>query len=290
MTTGFKNHDEPAAPASVASADAESQSAHAGDDAGVEVETIEERQLRYATALSGLRDQAVAGDVAAVDEGARGLYAALRDPELPRDFVAQIGAELKGMSLLVNMKATDMALRCAIVHAQADRKLERNQEIARARGCLGRAMALGAKEDFKRAADMMIESVLLTGGVRQTGPTRAKPVEDTPPPRGLAKVERREFKRFTTPALIVMVADKSFATIDWSMGGMLVGGVTADEFPSGEPVQVEITLPMISRPVSVWTLAARVEIRKGGIGVRFFPVTPELSGFLRRQILTRGAV
>jgi hypothetical protein len=253
------------------------------------METSEQRQQRCADALARLRDQAVAGGVAAVDAGAQELYAALRHPDLPRDFVAQLNAELKGMHLLVNMKATDMALRRAIAHAQADRKLERNQEVATARGCLGRAMALGATADFKHAADMTIESVLLTGGVKHTGPTRAKPVDDAPPPRDLAKEERREFKRYGAPALLVAAAGMSFATIDWSMGGMLVGGATADQFPSGEPVHVEITLPMISRPVGVSVLAVRVEIRKGGIGVRFFSVTPELSGFLRRQILTRGA-
>jgi hypothetical protein len=261
----------------------------ADDGVGSGEETVEQRQQRCADALSRLRDQAVAGGVAAVDEGAQSLYAALRHPDLPRDFVAQISAELKGMSLLVNMKATDMALRRAIAHAQADRKLERNQEIAAARGTLSRAIGLGAKDDFKRAAEMTIESVMLTGGVKQTGPTRAKPVVDTPAPRGLAKGERREAKRYGAPALIVTIAGKSFATIDWSMGGMLVGGATADELPSDGPVTVEITLPMISRPVSVVVLAVRVEIRKGGIGVRFVEVTPELSGFLRRQILTRGS-
>jgi hypothetical protein len=286
MTTGCQDRDDAAAPAGVQSADPEAQSAPG--DAGAD--SVEQRQRRCAETLSRLRVQAVAGEVAAVEQDAQALYAALRDPALPRDFVAQIGAELKGMSLLVNMKATDMALRRAIMHAQADLKLERNQEIAAGRGFLSRAMALGAKDDFKHVAEMMIESALLTGGVKQTGPTRAKPVDEAPAPRGLAKDERREAKRYSTPALIVTAGGKSFATIDWSLGGMLVGGATADELPSGAPVQIEITLPMISRPVVVSVLVVRVEIRKGGIGVRFAPVTPELSGFLSRQILARGAV
>jgi hypothetical protein len=283
MTAGCPDRDDAAAPAGVPDAEAQS-----GPDDGAD--SVEQRQRRCAEMLSRLRDQAVAGNVASVEQAAQGLYAALRDPALPRDFVAQIGAELKGMSLLVNMKATDMALRRAITHAQADHKPERNQEIVAARGFLSRAMALGAKDDFKHVAEMMIESALLTGGVKQTGPTRAKPVDEAPAPRGLAKGERREAKRYGTPALIVTAGGKSFATIDWSIGGMLVGGATADELPSGVPVQIEITLPMISRPVVVTVLAVRVEIRKGGIGVRFAPVTPELSGFLSRQILARGAV
>jgi hypothetical protein len=154
-------------------------------------ETVEQLQRRCAEALSPLRDRAIDGAVGAVDEDSRSLNAVLQHPQLPRDFVDQVRAELKGINLLVNMKATDMALRRAVVHAKADCKLERNQDIASARGFLGRAMALGAKEDFKRAAEMTIESVLLTGGIKQTGPTRTKPIDDAPAPRDLAKDERR---------------------------------------------------------------------------------------------------
>jgi hypothetical protein len=135
---------------------------------------------------------------------------------------------------------------------------------------------------------MTIESAMLTGGVRQTGPTRAKPVDETPPPRGLAKGERREFKRYESPVLTVAVADKTFATFDWSMCGMLIGGSTADEFPSDEPVQILLSVPALSRPVDASVVAVRVEIRKGGIAVRFLQLSPELSGFLRRLILNRG--
>ena len=171
MTTGCQDRDDAAAPAGAHSADAKAQSGPGGGDAGSD--SVERRECRCTEALSRLRDQAVAGEVASVEQGAEGLYAALRDPELARDFVAEISAELKGMNLLVNMKATDMALRRAIVHAQADQKLERSQEIASARGFLSRAMSLGATQDFKHVAEMKIESALLTGGVKKTGPSRA---------------------------------------------------------------------------------------------------------------------
>jgi hypothetical protein len=251
-------------------------------------EAVEQLKLRCTDALERIRAQATAGETAAVAAGVKALHDTLREPTLPREFVAHIRAELKGLDLMVNMKATDMALRRAVAHAQADRKLERNQEVAAARGFLSRAISLGANEDFKRAAEMTIESAMLTGGVKQTGPTRAKPVDEAPPPRSLAKGERREFKRYETPALIVTVGDKSFHTLDWSMAGMLVGGSTADEFPSGEPVQIDLAAPSIERPVNVSVIAVRVEIRKGGIAVRFLQVTPELTGFLRRLILQRG--
>ena len=256
--------------------------------AEAEAEVIGRLKEHCEDALTRIREQALVGATSDVAAGVKALYEAIKDPKLPREFVRHISGELKGLDLLVNMKATDQALRRAVVHAQADRRLERGQEIAAARGSLSRAMALGANDAFKRAAEMTIESAMLTGGVKQTGPTRAKPVDETPPPRSLAKGERREFKRYEAPVLTVTVADKSFATFDWSMGGMLVGGTTADEFPSGEPVQIELSVPGLSRPLEVSVVAVRVEIRKGGIGVRFLQLTPDLSGFLRRLILNRG--
>jgi hypothetical protein len=250
-------------------------------------DTVELLKQRCTDLLARVREHALAGMAAEVDEASKQLHAMLGNPLLPRDVTAQIGDELKGMDLMANMKATDMALRRAVAFAQADQKLERNQEVAAARSFLSRAMARGAKEDFKRAAEMTIESAMLTGGVRQAGPTRAKPVDDTPPARSLAKGERREFKRYEVPALTVVTAAKNFSTIDWSMGGMLVGGSTADHFPSNEPVQIELAQPG-GRPVQASVIAVRVEIRKGGIAVRYLQMTPALASFLRRLILHRG--
>ena len=251
-------------------------------------EALERLKLRCTDALERIRVHAAAGEAAAVEAGVKALHDSMREPTLPRGFVAHIRAELKGLDLMVNMKATDMALRRAVAHAQADRKLERNQEVSTARTFLARAMALGANEDFKHAADMTIESAMLTGGVKQSGPTRAKPGDEAPPPRSLAKGERREFKRYETPVLTVTIGDRSFATLDWSMGGMLLGGSTGDQFPSAEPVQIELAAPGAAHPIQVSVVAVRVEIPKGGIAVRFFQVTPELTGLLRRVILLRG--
>jgi hypothetical protein len=259
----------------------------AGNGVAPGEDTVELLQQRCADLLTRIHEHAVAGMVAEVDEASKQLHAMLGNPLLPRDFTAQAGGELKGLDLMANMKATDMALRRAVAFAQADQKLERNQEVATARSFLSRAMARGAKEDFKRAAEMTIESAMLTGGVRQTGPTRAKPVSDAPPARSLAKGERREFKRYEAPSLTVVTETKNFSTLDWSMGGMLVGGSTADHFPSNEPVQIELTVPG-GRSIQASVIAVRVEIRKGGIAVRYLQMTPVLGAFLRHLILHRG--
>jgi len=249
-------------------------------------ESLEER---CRAALIQIRTQAEAGAVEAVVAGIQAVQESLKDPALPPEIAAQISAELKAIDLLAAMKATDMALRRAVSHAQADRKIERNQDIGIARGLLSRAVGLGADAKFKRAAEMMIESAMLTGGVKQTGPTRARPVDDAPAVRQLAKSERREYKRYEAPLLNVAVAQKRLTTVDWSIGGMLINRATADEFPSGETVVIELGVVGVKGTLRVSVVAVRVEIRKGGIAVRFSEVTPELGAFLRRAIASRGA-
>jgi len=194
-----------------------------------ERDRIEQLKRRCLDQLARIRDQATAGEAGDVGAGTTALLGALNDSVLDHAFTGAIRTEIKSLELTANMKATDMAVRRAIEHAQGDRKLERNHEVGVARGFLSRAIALGAADEFKRIAEMSIESAMLTGGVRQTGATRAKPVDSAPPPPSLAKGERREFKRYDKPVITVTVADKRFTTLDWSMGGMLVAGSTADE-------------------------------------------------------------
>jgi hypothetical protein len=134
---------------------------------------------------------------------------------------------------------------------------------------------------------MSIESAMLTGGVKQAGPTRAKPVETAPPPPSLAKGEKREFKRYDRPIITVTAGDKSFSTHDWSMGGMLVLGAISDEFPYGEPVPVELSAG--GQRIGTSVVQVRVDIRRGGMGMRFFELTPELGAFLRKLIMARGS-
>jgi hypothetical protein len=72
------------------------------------------------------------------------------------------------------------------------------------------------------------------------------------------------------------------------MGGMLVAGSTADEFPHGQPVQIELSTGSARGGAPATVVQVRVEIRRGGMGVRFFQLPPELSAFLRRLIMARG--
>jgi hypothetical protein len=259
----------------------------AAEPAGSEHDRIEQLKRRCLDQLARIREQAEAGEATDVGSATTALLTALNDPVLDHAFTAAIRTEIKTLELTANMKATDMAVRRAVGHAQGDRKLERNQEVGLARNFLARAVALGANEKFKRIAEMSIESAMLTGGVKQAGPTRAKPKEEAPPPPSLAKEERREFKRYDHPIIKVAAGDKSFSVQDWSLGGMLVLGSTADEFPHGEPVQV--TLSARGSPSTGATVVqVRVEIRRGGLGVRFEELTPELAAFLRALITQRG--
>lgn len=251
-------------------------------------QAIERLKQRCTDMLARIQEQALVGAAIEVGAAIKQLYEVMKTPLMPRDFFQQTATQLKQLELLANMKAADQAVRRAVVHAQADRKLERNQEVTAARGFLRRAVALGANEEFKRGAEMAIESATLTGGVRQKGPTRAKPEDNAPVVRPLAKQDKRHYKRYTTPVLRVGVGTETLSTLDWSLGGVLLDGCTVDDYMSGQPLTVKLVHIGDSRPVMAQAEVVRIDAERRMLALRFAEVTPELSGFLRRMILSRA--
>ena len=150
-------------------------------------EQIQRLRQRVERGLARFRDLAAVRPPEQLDVFVPPLLELLRNVRLDAEIARSIRSEIKGIELEANMRACDRALRDALGHAKADLRLERVKAVQAARAYLRRADALGASEDFKRAAQMTLEAALLTGGVKQMGPTRAKPLDLTPRPPNRAK-------------------------------------------------------------------------------------------------------
>jgi hypothetical protein len=137
--------------------------------------------------LAQFRRFAAARPPEQLDVVARPLLELLRDARLDAATVRAARDALKAIELEANIRACDGALRQALGHAKADLTLERGTAIHAARGYLRRADVLGASDDFKRAAQMALDAARFTGGVKQHGPTRAKPLDLAPRPPNRAK-------------------------------------------------------------------------------------------------------
>lgn len=118
------------------------------------------------------------------DEGER-LHKQLKDhcgsdKKLPFDFKRKVLERARQYECFANMRATDRALHSALRLAADENMVERAQKLGEGRRLYSKACTLGADEDFRKAAQRLIETVMMTGGVQHKGPTRAKPAEIAP--------------------------------------------------------------------------------------------------------------
>ncbi len=113
-------------------------------------------------------------------EAATGRLAeVLKNPKLPRKFCDESRRAIDALMLHAFMKATDIAAKAAIDAAMKDDQDSRADCIREARENLRGAMKYKAPREFQLKCERMIETALLTGGVKAKGPTKAKPL-DTP--------------------------------------------------------------------------------------------------------------
>jgi hypothetical protein len=100
--------------------------------------------------------------------------------KLPMDFKRTILTGARAHECNANMRATDVKLKNAAHRALADDKPGRNELIAEARKLSGKAITLGAGDEFRLAVKHKIENIMMTGGVEHKGPTVAKPLSTAP--------------------------------------------------------------------------------------------------------------
>jgi hypothetical protein len=102
------------------------------------------------------------------------------DKKLPFDFKRKVLERARQYECFANMRATDHALHAALRLAAGEHMVERAQKLGEGRRFFSKACGLGADQDFRMAAQRLMETIMMTGGVQHKGPTRAKPAERAP--------------------------------------------------------------------------------------------------------------
>lgn len=109
------------------------------------------------------------------------------DKKLPFDFKRKVLERARQYECFANMRATDCALHAALRLAAGEHMVERAQKLGEGRRLFSKACGLGADEDFRMAAQRLMDTIMMTGGVQHKGPTRAKPAGLVPPTPNRAK-------------------------------------------------------------------------------------------------------
>lgn len=109
------------------------------------------------------------------------------EKRLPFEFRKKALARARQLECEANMRRADSLLHWAAKLSAEEHMKERARALGEAQRYLGKANMLGADEDFRHAAQRLIETIWLTGGVQHQGPTRAKPRDLAPKAPNRAK-------------------------------------------------------------------------------------------------------
>ena len=115
------------------------------------------------------------------------LKDACTDKRLSVDFKRKSMEDARAYECNANMRATDERLRYAMQMATGEQMKERGAALSEARKYFGKACSLGGDEEFRRAVQRLMDTIMLSGGVVRPGPTRAKPLDTAPKAPNRAK-------------------------------------------------------------------------------------------------------
>jgi len=103
------------------------------------------------------------------------------DKRLPGDFKKRILDRARTFERDANMRAADRELAIAVAMATSENMPLRALKLNEGRKFFSKACSLGADDEFRRATQRLIDTIMMTGGVYKPGAyTKAKPLDTAP--------------------------------------------------------------------------------------------------------------
>ena len=109
------------------------------------------------------------------------------DKLLPLDFKQKAQNRAKSLECDANMRKADSMAKFAETLGHAEKLKERGQWLAKARLHFSKACVLGANKEWQTAFLRLNEVIMMTGGLKKNGPSRAKPLDTAPKAPNRAK-------------------------------------------------------------------------------------------------------
>ena len=107
---------------------------------------------------------------------------------LPMAFKTEAFKRMRQLECEANMRVADKFIRQASGLVLREQMKERGQKLAESRRYFSKVCSLGGDADWKRAYQRMAETVMLSGGIKLDGISRAKPKDFAPKPPNRAKI------------------------------------------------------------------------------------------------------
>jgi hypothetical protein len=193
-----------------------------GRDPEVLKRLIEGQVQRCKQELMQAEHYARNGDMEAVGRRFERLKTILKTARLPVDILNEIKEHARKIEVDGLKKAIDLYLDRASDCARVDDAVGRTNALKPVREHLGRAVSLGAGDDFKTVTEKKIEIIMQTDSskaVAKKGQPSARLAQTKRPEEAAHPTERRRYKRFGSPPLLVTVSGRTYASTGWSIGG-----------------------------------------------------------------------
>lgn len=166
------------------------------------------------------------------------------DALTPQDKI-DIRDRVRATKVKTYQKHIDFLLEQAmVVTRDKERQTERGELLRRVNDALTIAIRLGVGDAIKQGIKDRLEIIMHTSAAGDS--TTAKVAADREAAQVEAAAHPRELRTFTRwrkPPLVVAIGGRRYDTVDWSLGGALLGEVENRGWKTGQSIDVNIGLP-----------------------------------------------
>lgn len=182
------------------------------DKQEAEQKRIDAQKRSFTESVANMRPVVEAGNAERCEAVAKRLADSLNKSKLPGDFKKSTREQIDAMVRDGFMKAADVAIKAVHDAALKGDKDLVAKKVKIARDAIGGAIRLKAPADFKPNAERALEAAMLSGGVQNDGPTKAKPLDTAPVTPNRAKPDDAYWEKLAAAEREAMQA--SAATSD----------------------------------------------------------------------------
>lgn len=247
-------------------------------DAEARLRREQELIRRAQDGLRALRAASDSDSVKRVDEVGDRCQEVLNTEGFPFQRKLEFTEAIKGIRRDCYQRSVTRLLGEALAAAQDEDIEKRNALMGDAKSNMSVALRLGVGPEFKVSVQRKVDVILMTSARGTDEKARAAGEMESEPERRISGapggVERRRSVRYDDPVLEVMLNDQRGQTVNWSIGGLLVEGITIPPAPSQ---RVRVTLWYEGVGHRVRTNGTIVDIRPtGDVALAFRSMVPEL--------------
>lgn len=197
-----------------------------------------EQEIAAAGAIEPQRDpEAIAKQLDAMAE--RGREADVLEPHDKSNLRERVHLAKRVMY----ERHVDHLLDCAMAASHdRTREKERNEILKTAQAQFTIAMKLGSGQDVRESVRNRLGIIRETSAAGTSQKAKENAEREALRKEAAFPNERRVFARWTDPQLVVVIGGRTYATANWSLGGLLIEEFPDEARKAGEEIEIKIGL------------------------------------------------